>query len=223
MNFFKHWQNEQRSQTEKGLPVANLAAHFNGLQPHKKNEFLQEFFNNKKDKDFLQQKMVTEQETASKEEDDWPTLNQIGDIVGLEKEDFKIVEDYFKEAKLEVEDNQKIHKVDKKIGHQAKGSVWRDRYRHIKKGPKVKIESAKTTHEISKNSPAAAGSCTDLARPEDVGFPDPTNQRDEAESQEGWQDAGDFDENDAECQRHTLGIQKTGAAGMTCGSQAGSS
>ena len=70
--------------------------------------------------------------------------------MGIDRDSFAEMSDYFQEVKQEVKDNQDEHQIPEEKRKIAKGSVWRDRYWYCKKGEKVSEESHTTTNVVEK-------------------------------------------------------------------------
>ena len=51
---------------------------------------------------------------SSSQEEGWLTLSQIGDKIGIDKDSFETLDEYFAEIKKEVDDNHKKHGIEKR-------------------------------------------------------------------------------------------------------------
>ena len=152
-NFFEYWQKGGRQNTPKGQQVANLADHVATLSTEGKNQFLRDFFAGGGQKDpgsYLEQRVQIETTSKSADSEGYLTLSQIGDFLGIDRDSFAEMSDYFQEVKQEVKDNQDEHHIPEEKRKIAKGSVWRDRYWYRKKGEKVSEESHTTTNVVEK-------------------------------------------------------------------------
>ena len=168
-NFFEYWKKGGRQNTPKGLQVANLADHVSTVSTEGKSQFLRDFFAGNGQKDpgsYMEQRVEIETTSKSADSEGYLTLSQIGDFLGIDKDSFEDISDYFQEVKKEVEDNQDEHENPEEKRKIVKGSVWRDRYFYSKKGEKVSEESHKTTNVVEKRAGASSSQGKEEPEPE---------------------------------------------------------
>ena len=149
--------------------MANLADHVATLSTEGKSQFLRDFFAGNGQKDpgsYMEQRVQIETTSKSADSEGYLTLSQLGDFLGIDKDSFEDISDYFKEVKKEVEDNQDEHEIPEEKRKMDKGSVWRDRYFYSKKGEKVSEESHKTTNVVEKRVGASSSQGKEEPEPE---------------------------------------------------------
>ena len=161
MGFFSYWSKADKALTPKGKDVQNLAEQYQQMSAEQKAKFLSEFFNAKGNKDakqYLQERLSTVNAASSSQEEGWLTLSQIGDKIGIDKDSFETLDDYFAEIQKEVDDNHKKHGIEKSLGVEKNGSNWRDRYFYKTTGPKIKTETNNSISEMSKAAESSSSS-----------------------------------------------------------------
>ena len=161
LGFFSYWSKGDKAQTSKGKDVQNLAEQYQQMSAEQKAKFLSEFFNAKGNKDakqYLQERLSTVNAASSSQEEGWLTLSQIGDKIGIDKDSFETLDDYFAEIQKEVDDNHKKHGIEKSLGVEKNGSNWRDRYFYKTTGPKIKTETNNSISEMSKAAESSSSS-----------------------------------------------------------------
>ena len=105
-NFFEYWKKGGRQNTPKGLQVQNLADHVATLSTEGKSQLLKDFFAGSGQKDpgsYLEQRVQIQTTTKSEDTEGYLTLSQVGDFLGIDKDNFAEISDYFfTEVKQEI-------------------------------------------------------------------------------------------------------------------------